>query len=150
MEFDRDRKKLDVFLSRREKTLTIADIKVFMPFTINLDPFLRKVIKEEVQNLEQLGFSLASQAEQPQLSLTRRQAVELNRKMSEVAGAQAGLPGLPQYLANHPGLVWPYSQQPHLPQPHLPQPHVPHVPPSPLSGNPGVLGGARCEPSCWT
>merc|ERR1719266_885350 len=28
VEFDRDRKKLDVFLSRREKTLTIADIKV--------------------------------------------------------------------------------------------------------------------------
>ena len=71
VEFDRDREKLDVFLSRREKTLTIADIKVFMPFTINLDPFLRKVIKEEVQNLEQLGFSLARRVEQPQYSLTR-------------------------------------------------------------------------------
>ena len=61
-----------------------------MPFTINLDPFLRKVIKEEVQNLEQLGFSLASQAEQPQLSLTRRQAVELNRIMSPPSPPEGG------------------------------------------------------------
>ena len=145
VEFDRDRKKLDVFLSRREKTLTIADIKVFMPFTINLDPFLRKVIKEEVQNLEQLGFSLASQAEQPQYSLTRRQAVELNRKMSEVAGTQAGLPVLPQYLANQPGLVWPYSQQPHPPPPHLP--HVPHPPHPQLPQQPHYSSAGQEERS---
>ena len=110
IEFDRDRKKLDVFLSRREKTLTIADIKVFMPFTINLDPFLRKVIKEEVQNIEQLGFSLFSscrateQQEQQQL-LTRRQAAELSKKMSEVPGQVAGVP---PYLLGQP-LSWPYS-----------------------------------------
>ena len=48
LESDRDEKKLDVFLSLHKKTLTVADLKIFLPFTINLDPFLKKVIKEEV------------------------------------------------------------------------------------------------------
>ncbi|KAF0313999.1 Kinase D-interacting substrate B [Amphibalanus amphitrite] len=46
-EYDRDEKKLDVFLSFHKHTLTLADMKVFLPFTINLDPFIKKVVKEE-------------------------------------------------------------------------------------------------------
>ena len=44
-EYDRDEKKLDVFLSFHKHTLTLADMKVFLPFTINLDPFIKKVVK---------------------------------------------------------------------------------------------------------
>ena len=98
IEYDRDRKKLDVFLSLHKKTLTIADIKVYMPFTINLDPYLRKVIKEEVHNMEEYGLSLFSKPSKDQevyrsheqshaqnkAMLTRRQAVELSKKMSDI------------------------------------------------------------------
>ena len=71
--------------------------------------------------------------------------MELNRKISEVAGTQAGLPGLPQYLANHPGLVWPYSQQPHPPPPHLP--HVPHLPHPQLPQQPHYSSAGQEERS---
>ena len=112
IELDRDKKKLDVFLTLHKKTLTVADIKVYMPFTINLDPFLRKVIKEEVQNMEEFGLTLAPGSKKssvihenqaPVLNkamLTRRQAAELSKKMGDI-----GVPGS-SLLA--PSLVPPY------------------------------------------
>ena len=129
IEYDRDRKKLDVYLSLHKKTLSVADIKVYMPFTINLDPYLRKVIKEEVQNMEEFGMSLfsshkssrgheeaeaglASQAAlQSKALLTRRQAVELSKKMTDL-GLAAPVPGL---AASLPTPTYPY---PYLPQLH--------------------------------
>ena len=45
MEIDKDARKLDVFLANFSPTLTVADIKRFMPCTINVDPYLRKLIK---------------------------------------------------------------------------------------------------------
>lgn len=45
MELDRDERKLEVFLSFHRSTLTAADLKIFLPFTINLDPYVKKVIK---------------------------------------------------------------------------------------------------------
>lgn len=45
MEIDKDARKLDVFLANFAPTLTIADMKRFMPCTINVDPYLRKLIK---------------------------------------------------------------------------------------------------------
>ncbi|KAF9421826.1 hypothetical protein HW555_002266 [Spodoptera exigua] len=47
MELDRDERKLEVFLSFHRATLTAADLKIFLPFTINLDPYIKKLIKEE-------------------------------------------------------------------------------------------------------
>ncbi|GBP85350.1 Kinase D-interacting substrate of 220 kDa B [Eumeta japonica] len=46
-ELDRDERKLEVFLNFHRSTLTAADLKIFLPFTINLDPYIKKVIKEE-------------------------------------------------------------------------------------------------------
>ncbi|CAG4989245.1 unnamed protein product [Parnassius apollo] len=46
-ELDRDERKLEVFLAFHRATLTAADLKIFLPFTINLDPYIKKVIKEE-------------------------------------------------------------------------------------------------------
>ena len=106
IELDRDKKKLDVFLTLNKKTLTVADIKVYMPFTINLDPFLRKVIKEEVQNMEAFGLTLVpeskncSATQDHKAMLTRRQAAKLSRKMGESGVTTPGL------LA--PSLVPPY------------------------------------------
>jgi ankyrin repeat-rich membrane spanning protein len=45
VEIDRDEKKLSVFLSFHKNSLQVSHLKVFLPFTINLDPYLRKVIK---------------------------------------------------------------------------------------------------------
>ncbi|XP_026807358.1 kinase D-interacting substrate of 220 kDa B-like isoform X3 [Rhopalosiphum maidis] len=52
MEMDKDEKKFEIFLSFHRTTLLVSDLRIFLPFTINLDPYLRKVIKDEMQNFE--------------------------------------------------------------------------------------------------
>lgn len=49
MELDRDERKLEVFLNFHRSTLTAADLKIFLPFTINLDPYIKKVIKGRIK-----------------------------------------------------------------------------------------------------
>ena len=53
LEMDRDERKLDVFLTFHRSSLLVSDMKVFLPFTINLDPYIKKRIKEEQQSLEE-------------------------------------------------------------------------------------------------
>lgn len=36
--------------------LLVADLRIFLPFTINLDPYLRKVLKEDQQAMEDEGI----------------------------------------------------------------------------------------------
>jgi hypothetical protein len=36
--------------------LTVTDLRIFLPFTINLDPYLRKVLKEDQQQIEDEGI----------------------------------------------------------------------------------------------
>lgn len=38
--------------------LLVADLRIFLPFTINLDPYLRKVLKEDQQAMEDEGIML--------------------------------------------------------------------------------------------
>ena len=121
IEFDRDKKKLDVFLTLHKKTLTVADIKVYTPFTINLDPFLRKLIKEEVQNMEESGMTLVpgvkkscviQDRQAPVLNKampTRRQAVELSKKMRDIGVTDPGLLA-PSLVPPYMGLQLPQSQ----------------------------------------
>nr|XP_018906405.1 PREDICTED: kinase D-interacting substrate of 220 kDa-like isoform X3 [Bemisia tabaci] len=45
VELDRDEKKFDVFLTFHRNSLLVGDLRIFLPFTINLDPFIKKVIK---------------------------------------------------------------------------------------------------------
>lgn len=50
LEIDRNPRKLEAFLSSKSSSsksqmLTIADLKKFLPCTINLDPYLRKLIR---------------------------------------------------------------------------------------------------------
>lgn len=47
LELDRDERKLDAFLQLHKSDLLVADLRIFLPFTINLDPYLRKVLKGE-------------------------------------------------------------------------------------------------------
>lgn len=53
LEMDRDEKKFDVFLSFHRTSLLISDMKIFLPFTINLDPYIKKKIKEEQQTIDE-------------------------------------------------------------------------------------------------
>ncbi|KAK9732317.1 Ankyrin repeats (3 copies) [Popillia japonica] len=56
LELDRDEHKLDIFLTFHKSSLLVKLLKIFLPFTINLDPYLKKVIKEETQNFEDDGI----------------------------------------------------------------------------------------------
>jgi hypothetical protein len=52
LEFDRDEKKFNIFLKYHRSSLQVADLRIFLPFTINLDPHIKRVIKEKQQKLE--------------------------------------------------------------------------------------------------
>ncbi|KAL1140770.1 hypothetical protein AAG570_000700 [Ranatra chinensis] len=45
LELDRDERKLDIFLTFHRSNLLVGDLRIFLPFTINLDPYIKKVIK---------------------------------------------------------------------------------------------------------
>ena len=45
LDLDRDERKLDAFLQLHKSDLQVSDLRIFLPFTINLDPYLRKVLK---------------------------------------------------------------------------------------------------------
>lgn len=59
LELDRDEGKLNIFLTFHKSSLLVGDLKIFLPFTINLDPYLKKVIKEETQSIEDGGLIMA-------------------------------------------------------------------------------------------
>ena len=118
LEMDRDEKKLDVYLSLHRKNLTVADLKIFLPFTINLDPFIKKVIKDEMQSLEELGMPVLGRgaAAVGPPPLTRRQAVGLSRKLGDLAPAVPHAPYMPHqllpYPPHFPAQPWPPAPSP--------------------------------------
>ncbi|XP_073984772.1 ankyrin repeat-rich membrane spanning isoform X3 [Rhodnius prolixus] len=65
LELDRDERKLDVFLTFHRTSLTVADLRVFLPFTINLDPYVKKVIKDDQQNIEDGLVTISPARSQP-------------------------------------------------------------------------------------
>ncbi len=71
--------------------MTVKDIKTFLPFSINLDPYIKKVIKDEYQIHEEVvnhGITAP---------LTQRQAAGLSRKLSNDPQAKnPQLVGMPQ------------------------------------------------------
>ncbi|XP_014670643.1 PREDICTED: kinase D-interacting substrate of 220 kDa-like isoform X2 [Priapulus caudatus] len=60
LEIDRNPRKFDVFLSSGSVSvkLTVADMRLFLLFAINLDPYLRKIIKENMQVQDNLKLEL--------------------------------------------------------------------------------------------
>ena len=45
LEIDRNARKLDLFLSSPSPMLNVSDLRHFLPYTINVDPYLRKLIR---------------------------------------------------------------------------------------------------------
>ncbi|XP_049858446.1 kinase D-interacting substrate of 220 kDa B isoform X1 [Schistocerca gregaria] len=79
LELDRDEKKFDIFLTYHRNTLLVSDMKVFLPFTINLDPYIKKVIKEDQQNMDdtglQFGSSFAAKSPPPQIPVAQQHSM---------------------------------------------------------------------------
>ena len=71
--------------------MTVRDIKTFLPFSINLDPYIKKVIKDEYQIHEEVVNNIGHTA-----PLTQRQAAGLNRKLSAETSKTGSMSGLPQ------------------------------------------------------
>ena len=44
LEIDRNPRKLEIFLNNHVPSLTVKDLRMFLPCTINVDPYLRKLI----------------------------------------------------------------------------------------------------------
>ncbi|XP_055588849.1 kinase D-interacting substrate of 220 kDa B isoform X2 [Uranotaenia lowii] len=65
LDLDRDERKLDAFLQLHKSDLLISDLRIFLPFTINLDPYLRKVLKEDQQALEDEGIIIPVKSTMP-------------------------------------------------------------------------------------
>ena len=63
--FDNDEKKLIIFLSYHNNSLTLGDLKTFAPFTINLDPYLKKHLQEAWATINLLPTSTTSNRSQP-------------------------------------------------------------------------------------
>ncbi|XP_075221124.1 ankyrin repeat-rich membrane spanning isoform X1 [Lycorma delicatula] len=68
LELDRDERKFDIFLTFHRSSLLVSDLRVFLPFTINLDPYIKKVIKEDQQNLEEAGLLMMSAVNNPSVA----------------------------------------------------------------------------------
>ena len=56
IDFDRDEKKLEAILKSKQHVMTIKELKIFLPFSINLDPYLQKVIRDEYVKSELSWF----------------------------------------------------------------------------------------------
>ena len=97
LSMDRDETKLDTIL-RVKKHMTLRELKIFLPFSINLDPYIKKVIREENQIIEEggamwypavpAGHNTAAARAHPTGPLTHRQAATITRKMSTMATNQ--------------------------------------------------------------
>ncbi|XP_074651491.1 uncharacterized protein LOC141906167 isoform X2 [Tubulanus polymorphus] len=52
LEIDRNARKLEALLSGMSPMLNVSDLKKFLPCSINMDPFLRKIIRDYMKNFD--------------------------------------------------------------------------------------------------
>lgn len=109
LDLDRDERKLEAFLQLHKHDLVVADLRIFLPFTINLDPYLRKVLKEDQQTLEDEGIVLPMKPSipqqnrpqimppQPHMAGMANYAPQYNAMM-HVGSSQAAMPYAPNYF----------------------------------------------------
>ncbi|KAF5290012.1 hypothetical protein FQR65_LT11678 [Abscondita terminalis] len=85
LELDRDERKFDIFLTFHRSSLLVSDLKIFLPFTINLDPYLKKVIKEETQGMDDEGIMMAPiRTSQPPMNFVQNANASWNSEWSAV------------------------------------------------------------------
>uniref|UniRef100_A0A146L198 Kinase D-interacting substrate n=1 Tax=Lygus hesperus TaxID=30085 RepID=A0A146L198_LYGHE len=92
VEFDRDEKKLDVFLSYHRSSLLVGDLRVFLPFTINLDPYLKKVIKDAQQEMEEgANFTVPQSSNVPSWDIWSNRNSNMRKQIFHRSGRQDSL-----------------------------------------------------------
>ncbi|KMQ97513.1 kinase d-interacting substrate [Lasius niger] len=106
LEMDRDERKLDVFLTFHRSSLLISDMKIFLPFTINLDPYIKKKIKEEQQSIEE-DANLYKQAGiwPEQWAPQRGMLTNRHMKLIKQSSLQGSVPPTPSW-AYQPNIEW--------------------------------------------
>ncbi|KAG5674401.1 hypothetical protein PVAND_004375 [Polypedilum vanderplanki] len=100
LDLDRDERKLDAFLQLHKSDLQVSDLRIFLPFTINLDPYLRKVLKEDQQTLEDEGIIFPMKTNTPQLPPQMPSLYNRNQNAYFQATQPAFVPQLPLYQTN--------------------------------------------------
>lgn len=108
LELDRDERKLEAFLQLHKHDLLVADLRIFLPFTINLDPYLRKVLKEDQQAMEDEGIVLPMRPPLPMTATAQQRMV-----------AAGHYPMMSSMM--HPNAMDPFGQQSVMPytQPYM-------------------------------
>lgn len=107
LDLDRDERKLEAFLQLHKHDLLVADLRIFLPFTINLDPYLRKVLKEDQQAMEDEGIVMPMKTQLPMQQQFNNRAINYQMLPNNTMmpyGAPNALPYQPhqQYIANQP------------------------------------------------
>lgn len=113
LELDRDERKLEAFLQLHKHDLLVADLRIFLPFTINLDPYLRKVLKEDQQALEDEGIVIPMRSSLPMSTMstmpTHRMNAQGHYAMMQGMMNQSNIDSFP--IQNQMPLQQPYMQQ---------------------------------------
>lgn len=120
LELDRDERKLDVFLTFHRSSLLVSDMKIFLPFTINLDPYIKKKIKEEQQSIEEdagLLFKQSNVWNDQALVSHRNILTNRHAKLVKQSSLQGSVPPTsPPSWAYQPSIEWqapsPWVQMP--------------------------------------
>lgn len=92
--------------------LLVADLRIFLPFTINLDPYLRKVLKEDQQAIEDEGIVMPMKSSMPMHHFANR---NVNYPMLQSTmmpyGAPSALSYQPQaFITHQPFAAPPFAQ----------------------------------------
>lgn len=117
LELDRDERKLEAFLQLHKHDLLVADLRIFLPFTINLDPYLRKVLKEDQQAMEDEGIVMPMKTTMP-ISTAAHQRMAaaghyhmgvMNPNVMDSFGPQGMMPYQPTFMpaVNNPSFTMP-------------------------------------------
>ncbi|XP_061165393.1 kinase D-interacting substrate of 220 kDa-like isoform X1 [Saccostrea echinata] len=132
LEIDRNPRKMEAFLSSKlsnNTLLNVKDLRKFLPCTINLDPYLRKLIREMQKNMDSLqpNFPLGPMNFPPPAGTaptpTRRSEVQRHVQQPFVPMPQMyPQPRLDQIGRMHP--MMPYNMMPFYQQGYMDAPYL--------------------------
>lgn len=129
LDLDRDERKLDAFLQLHKGDLQVLDLRIFLPFTINLDPYLRKVLKEDQQAMEDDGIVLPIHVPQIKPPMLQRPPQQITYVQNSIQKSIANYSPTPSFHHHQPPQNVPMLQQ-NYQQQHEIEPQQPLASPS--------------------
>ncbi|XP_012678836.2 kinase D-interacting substrate of 220 kDa B isoform X3 [Clupea harengus] len=134
LEIDGDIRSFEVFLSSRTPVLTVRDVEMFLPCTVNLDPKLREIIADVRDAREQMHIGGVGYPTLPLQEVSARSGASAFGQHGPACSPGGSLPGPfppggpmpPQHHSSYySGLTGP--QHPFYNRPYFPH-HVYHLP----------------------